>query len=101
MRNGKWLSRGDVRRSFMQSNLVSAYKATDYVVYDNSLVVVIRIRHHSLLVDRLLAKMHARNGAFVTACNPFSKELGLDANEYWDRELKRYLSVRGFGFVER
>jgi hypothetical protein len=44
--------------------------------------------------------MHARSGAFITAWNPFSKALGVKANEYWDRELKRHLSVRGFAFVE-
>jgi hypothetical protein len=84
----------------MQSDLVSAYTATDYVAHGNGWVVVIRIGRHSLIVDRLLARMHARNGAFITAWNPFSKDLSFEANEHWDRELKRYLSVRGFAFVE-
>jgi hypothetical protein len=84
----------------MQSNLVSAYKATEYVAHDSGWVVVIQIGHHSVVVDRLLARMHAKDGAFITAYNPFSKELGFEANEHWDRELKRYLSVRGFAFVE-
>ena len=84
----------------MQSNLVSAYKATEYVVHGNGWVVVIRIGYHSLLVDRLLARMHAKNAAFITAWNPFSKALNFRANKYWDRELKRFLSVRGFAFVE-
>jgi Protein of unknown function (DUF3293) len=84
----------------MQSGLVSAYRATDYVAHGNGWVVVIRIGLHSLVVDRLLARMHARNGAFITAWNPFSKELSFEANEHWDRELKRYLSARGFAFVE-
>jgi hypothetical protein len=44
--------------------------------------------------------MHARDAVFITAYNPFSKELSFEANEHWDRELKRYLSVRGFAFVE-
>ncbi len=84
----------------MQSNLVSAYRATEYVAHGNGWVVVIRIGHRSVVVDRLLARMHARDGAFVTAYNPFSKELSFEANEHWNRELKRYLSVRGFAFVE-
>jgi Protein of unknown function (DUF3293) len=100
MTNVKSENRGDIKRSLMQSNLVSAYKATDYVVQGNSLVVVIRIGDHSLLVDKLLAKMHAKNGAFITACNPFRKQLSLGANEYWNRELTRHLSFRGFAFVE-
>jgi uncharacterized protein DUF3293 len=84
----------------MQSGLVSAYRATDYVAHGNGWVVVIRIGRHSLVVDRLLARMHARNGAFITAWNPFSKDLSFEANEHWDRELKRDLSARGFAFVE-
>jgi hypothetical protein len=84
----------------MQSDLVSAYKATDYVARGDGWVVVIRIGYHSLVVDKLLARMHARNGAFITAWNPFSKDVSFEANEHWDRELKRYLSVRGFAFVE-
>jgi hypothetical protein len=84
----------------MQSGLVSAYRATDYVAHGNGWVVVIRIGRHSLIVDRLLARMHARNGAFITAWNPFSKVLSLKANERWNREMKRDLTVRGFAFVE-
>lgn len=84
----------------MQSDLVSAYRATDYVAHGSDRAVVIRIGHHSLIVDALLARMHARSGAFITAWNPFSKELSFEANRHWDRELKRYLSARGFVFVE-
>jgi len=84
----------------MRSDLVSAYKATDYVTYNNGCVVVIRIGHHSLAVDRLLARMRARNGAFITAWNPFSKGFSFEANKHWDWELKRYLSVHGFAFLE-
>jgi hypothetical protein len=83
----------------MQSALVSAYRETDYVAHGNGRVVVVRIGHQSMGVDKLLARMHARNGAFITAWNPFSKSLSLGANEYWNRELKRYLIIRGFTFV--
>ena len=70
------------------------------MAHGNGWVVVIRIGHHSLVVDRLLARMHVRSGAFITARNPFSKNLIFEANEHWDRELKRYLSVHRFAFVE-
>jgi hypothetical protein len=43
--------------------------------------------------------MNAKNGAFITACNPFSKRLSAGTNEYWDRALKGYLSARGFAFL--
>jgi hypothetical protein len=84
----------------MQSDLVSAYRATDYVAHSDGWFVVIQIGRYSLAVDRLLARMHARNGAFITAWNPFSKDLSFEANEHWDRELKRNLSARGVAFVE-
>jgi hypothetical protein len=45
--------------------------------------------------------MSARSGAFITAWNPFGKSQSAEANAYWDRELKRYLSVRGFAFLTR
>src|ERR1700726_5297126 len=85
-----------LERSLMQSGLVSAYKATEYVAHGDCWVVVIRIGHHSLAVDRLLVRMHARSGAFITASNPFSKDLGSAANKHWDLTLKRYLRVFGF-----
>jgi Protein of unknown function (DUF3293) len=90
----------DFSRSLVQSSLVSAYRATDYVARSGGWAVVIRIGHRSLVVDRLLARMHVMSGAFITAWNPFSRNLSFQANEHWDRELKRYLSVRRFAFVE-
>jgi hypothetical protein len=42
--------------------------------------------------------MKAKSGAFITAWNPFSKSLSAGANPYWDRELKDYLSARGFAY---
>jgi hypothetical protein len=84
----------------MKSGLLSAYRETDYVAHRNGRAVVVRIGRQSLVVDGLLASMHARNGAFITAWNPFSKSQSLGANEYWYRELKRYLIVRGFTFCE-
>jgi hypothetical protein len=82
----------------MQSGLVLAYRATDYVAYSDSRVFLIRIGHHSLVVDGLLARMKAKSGAFITAWNPFSKSLSAGGNAYWDRELKDYLRARGFAY---
>lgn len=84
----------------MQSTLIAAYRATDYVVHGSGGIVVIQIGHHSLAVDRLLTRMHARNAAFITAWNPFSNKLSFEANKHWGCELKRYLSVHGFAFLE-
>jgi hypothetical protein len=90
----------DSLRGPMQSDLVSAYRATDYVVHGNGLDVVIRIGYRSLIRDKLLAKMNATSGAFITAWNPFSHGLSFAANKHWDFDLKRYLSFRGVTFLE-
>ena len=84
----------------MQSGLVLAYRATDYVAHSGSRVFIIRIGHHSLVIDGLFTRMNAKSGAFITAWNPFSKSLSLGASEFWNRDLKRYLIVRGFSFVD-
>jgi hypothetical protein len=83
----------------MPPSLVSAYRATDYVAFGNDRAFSVRIGHHSLAVDGLLARMRTRSGAFITACNPFSKSRSVSANAYWDRELKTYLSTRSFAFL--
>jgi hypothetical protein len=84
----------------MQSGLVSAYRATDYTARGNGSLVVMRIGHHSLAADRLLARMHATSGAFITAWNPFGKALSTRVNQRWSCELKRDLGVRGVAFVD-
>jgi hypothetical protein len=83
----------------MPSDLVLAYRATDYVTFDASRVFLVRVGHHSLVIDGLLARMKVRSGAFITAWNPFSKSQSAGANAYWDRELKNYLNARGFVFL--
>lgn len=57
----------------MPSDLVLAYRATDYVVFNNSRPFLVRVGHHSLVIDGLLIRMKTRSGAFITAWNLFSK----------------------------
>jgi uncharacterized protein DUF3293 len=83
----------------MASNLISAYFATDYVVFSRGRTVSIRVGQHSLLVDALLTRMGARSGAFVTAWNPFGKSQSVGTNGQRDRELRRYLTANGYAFL--
>jgi hypothetical protein len=83
----------------MRSGLVLAYRATDYVAFSDNRAFLVRIGHHSLVIDGLLTRMKTRGGAFITAWNPFTKSQSAGANAYWDRELKGYLSARGFAFL--
>jgi Protein of unknown function (DUF3293) len=80
----------------MRSGLVLAYRATEYLAFSGGRVFLIRIGHHSLMIDRLLSSMKTRNGAFITAYNSFSKRRSAGTNACWDRALKSYLSARGF-----
>jgi len=81
------------------SDLILAYRATDYVAFNDSRTFLVRVGHHSLVIDGLLVRMKTRSGAFITAWNPFSKSQSAGANAYWDRELKRHLSARGLAFL--
>jgi Protein of unknown function (DUF3293) len=83
----------------MPSDIALAYRATDYVAFDDSRSFLVRIGHHSLVIDGLLTKMKTRSGAFITAWNPFSKSQSAGANAFWNRELKGYLNARGFAFL--
>lgn len=83
----------------MPSNLVLAYRATDYVAFSDGRTFSVRVGRHSLLVDRLLTRMKTSSGAFITAWNPFSKRQNAGVNASRDRELKNYLSAHGFGFL--
>jgi hypothetical protein len=83
----------------MPSDLVVAYRATDYVAFNDSRAFLIRVGRHSLVIDGLLTRMKTRSGAFIAAWNPFSKRLTAESNAYWDRELKSYLDVRGFSYL--
>jgi hypothetical protein len=84
----------------MPSDLVVAYRATDYVAFNGSRAFSVWIGHRSLEIDGLLSKMKTSSGAFITAWNPYSRSLSLGANGYWDRELKSYLRARGFAYLE-
>jgi Protein of unknown function (DUF3293) len=83
----------------MPSDLVLAYRATDYVAFNDSREFLIRIGRHSLVIDELFARMKTSSGVVITAWNPYSKSLSPGANAYWDRELKVYLNARRFAFL--
>ena len=83
----------------MSSDLVLAYRATDYVAFNGRREFLIRIGRHSLVIDGLLTRMKTRSGAFITAWNPYSKSQSTGANAYWDRELKNDLNARGSVFL--
>src|SRR5258708_23255213 len=80
----------------MPSDLVLAYRATNYVAFNDSREFLIRIGRHSLVIDGLLARMKTRSGAFITALNTYSRNLNPGANAGRDRELKSDRNAHGF-----
>ena len=83
----------------MPSDLVLAYRATDYVAFYGGREFLIQIGRHSLVVDELFARMKTSSGAVITAWNPYSRSLSPGANACWNRVLKVYLNDRRFAFL--
>jgi hypothetical protein len=83
----------------MPSDLLAAYRDTNYMAFGHGRLFKIRVDRHSLAIDGLLFKMKVRSGAFITAWNPFSKSQSAGTNAYWDRELKKYLNASGVAFL--
>ena len=84
----------------MNSTLINAFIATDYVVRGGGFSVTIRVGHRSLAVDRLLARLRAPSCAFITACSPFSTVTSPGENRLRDRTLRRELQCAGIDFIE-
>lgn len=80
----------------MPSDLVYAYLATDYVVFDGRKSVMVRVGQRSTSVDALLARWQAKTGAFITAWNPFGRVEDVGRNVLKNRDLKRHLIGKGF-----
>jgi hypothetical protein len=86
-------------------SLPAAYRRTDY----EAAGAVARIGRRSAAMDALLRRLGAREGAFVTAWNPFSRRMPRGWNERMQarlREAARRLPSaegwgRGCGWAER
>ena len=63
-----------------QTALFDAYVATDDVALDHRGETTIRVGRRSTAVDRLLSRHGARTAVFVTAWNPFGKNVGRITN---------------------
>jgi hypothetical protein len=82
------------------TTLIDAYNATDYVAIFAKRETVIRVGQHNPEVERLLAFFGVRGASFVTAWNPFSKNVGRIANATADRRLCAWVRRRGLRWIE-
>jgi hypothetical protein len=79
--------------------LLSAYTATDFVVFDEGEEWALHVGVASPRIDDLLDRHDAMRATVVTAFNPRSQVLTPDANEARHRALVRLLEERGLTFL--
>jgi hypothetical protein len=81
------------------ADLLAAYAATDFVVFEGDERWALHVGVASLRVDALLDRHGATRATIVTAFNPRSRVLAPDANQARHRALVRLLEERGLSFL--
>jgi hypothetical protein len=81
------------------AELLAAYTATDFVVFDGAEQWVLHVGAASPRVDALLDRHDAIRATVVTAFNPRSRVLMPDANTARHRALVRLLEERRMPFL--
>jgi hypothetical protein len=81
------------------AELLAAYTATDFVVFDGQEQWALHVGVASPRVDALLDRHGASRATIVTAFNPRSRVLTPDANAARHGALVRMLEERGLAFL--
>jgi hypothetical protein len=81
------------------ADLLAAYTATDFVVFDGQEQWSLHVGVASPRVDALLDRHGASRATIVTAFNPRSRVLAPDANAARHCALVRLLEQRGLAFL--
>jgi hypothetical protein len=82
-----------------RDELTKVYLQTNYVVKTANSEIVVRVGVINEKLDGLLKKQKAENWAFVTAYNPFSKQLADEENQKRQKELINLLNTENFHFL--
>jgi len=84
----------------LTDQLIEAYTATDFVLFDTGDgEVVVNVGRHSAAFDRVLAARKAETAVIVTAYNPRSKVLPDAANRLRHAQLTALLDARGYDYA--
>ena len=75
--------------------MLAAYRATDYQVWDDGRWLSVRLGRAAPAVERLLHRLGARTGAFVTAWNPRSHPTAPAENAAAATALAAEIATRG------
>lgn len=85
--------------SVFDADLLQAYRETHYIVRTEA-PFTLQIGVPSLPLRALHSALSVDASAFVTACNPFSTDVGMAANAKRHAELGAELARRGLAHVE-
>lgn len=82
-----------------RQELEEAYKATDYVVEEGNVKIVIRLDRKNRELDQLLAELAINTWAFITAFNPRSERLMEKENVARHSELLAATTAGNYEFL--
>ena len=81
------------------AELLNAYAATDFIVFDDGGEWAVRVGEASPRIDRLLARFASETATIVTACNPRSRVLPPEENAARHRDLCALLKAEDWPFL--
>ncbi len=85
--------------SLIDHNTIQAFLETEYKVFGDS-PFTLKIDEPNSALAAACKKNCAESSAYITACNPNSKNHGDSENEARNNALRRELIERNFAFVE-
>jgi hypothetical protein len=82
----------------IEDELFKAYLESDYVVKDAGVNITIQVGEKNADLDNLFTKTGKSTGSFLTAYNPYSKELSSEENESRQDKLLSAIKTEDFQF---
>jgi len=81
------------------SDLLKAYKRTDFIVYNRNDFFILSIGKRSMNLDKLMKTMEINSACFITAWNPFSKDMTPVLYESKQSKLIKYVKQQGYSYL--
>lgn len=79
---------------------VAAYRDTDFIVIHDGVEIAVMLDERSAALDRLLERLGASSGIFITAWNPFSELTPLAINHAANERMAALFTERGIHALE-
>ncbi len=80
--------------------LIAAYEDTEYQIFVPGLVITLRINCHSAALANLQSQYGVSSSAFLTAYNPWSKQVPEPDNLSAQAALKNVINKGGWAWIE-